>query len=140
MAGGRGARPRYYRLMRLLLDTHVLLWCAKSPQRLPAGLRNLLNEPSTIASYSIVSLWEIATKIRIGKLTLGEGFRESLQSVGYPMIALEVSHIDLYQSLPLHHRDPFDRMLIAQAQAERITLVTHDQAFTRYDVDVLPWI
>lgn len=125
--------------MRLLVETHILLWSAQNPERLPGTVQKALLSPQNTLYFSILSLWEIATKKRIGKLTLEEGFTESLPASDYHMLDLTLAHIEHYESLPLHHRDPFDRMLIAQSQVENLTLMSHDKTLQPYGINLLPW-
>lgn len=125
--------------MRLLVDTHILLWSAQNPERLSDTVKNTLLSPVNTLYFSIISLWEMATKKRIGKLTLEDGFTESLLASDYRMLDLTLTHIECYESLPFHHRDPFDRMLIAQAQVESLTLVSHDKTLQQYEINLLPW-
>ena len=117
-----------------LLDTHAFLWWIHGDSQLPVGCRKLIESPVTVKYVSMVTAWEIAIKISIGKLT-DPGNVEALLNEG-GLIPLEISfnHIERSKSLPLHHRDPFDRMLIAQALAEKMTLISNEMVFDRYGV------
>lgn len=127
--------------MRLLIDTHVLIWLARGDQQLPHTVRATLEETSNEVFVSAVSGWEVSVKHAIGRLDLrGRSPAELPQLLPRYMIqALPITyeHGARAGMLPPHHADPFDRMLIAQAQLERLTLVSRDAAFGRYDVDVL---
>jgi PIN domain nuclease of toxin-antitoxin system len=124
--------------MKLLLDTHVLLWTVFEPHKLAPALQEAIADSHNIVTISIVSLWEIAIKQNIGKLSLPESFsRKVLKESGFDLLLLQPAHIQQVLSLPLHHRDPFDRMLIAQAQAEQLTFVTCDESIVQYEVALL---
>ncbi len=127
--------------MRLLVDTHALLWAMDAPERLSAAATEALLDGDNAVSISLVSLWEIAIKVSVGRLQLAanwpsviEGQRKAL---GARWLALEPAHCELVASLPWHHRDPFDRMLAAQAVCEGLTLVSRDQALAAYPAPVL---
>ncbi|HHW82349.1 MAG TPA: type II toxin-antitoxin system VapC family toxin [Actinomycetales bacterium] len=121
-------------MSRLLLDTHILLWAISEPERLNAAARDALEEPSNELLVSAASVWEISTKGRNGKLPGAESLLASLEShmdrlLAQPL-AISLPHARLAGSLMWEHRDPFDRMLAAQAILEGLTLVTGDRAFT----------
>jgi len=119
--------------MRILLDTHILLWTVFEPAKLNLSLRETIQDAQNIVSISIVSLWEIAIKQSIGRLSIPNTFFERIQKEsGFELLLLQPTHIEQYIALPLHHRDPFDRMLIAQAQQEQLTLVTGDECIMQY--------
>lgn len=125
--------------MRLLLDTHVLLWWLADDRRLKAPERHAIGEPSTLVYVSAVSLWEIAIKRRLRRLELDpEVLERELESGEMIELPIRWEHATETGSLPGHHDDPFDRMLIAQARTEELTLVSYDAAFHPYDVAVLP--
>ena len=126
--------------MKLLLDTHVLLWAAGAPKRLPRAARTLLEDEANDLLFSAASLWEGAIKQALGKQQLGrEDFRvdarllrRGLLDNGYAELAVTGAHAAALDLLPPLHTDPFDRMLIAQAVVEGITLVTADAILGRY--------
>jgi PIN domain nuclease of toxin-antitoxin system len=128
--------------MRLLLDTQVWLWLQTEPERVPDDLRSRLADTATELLLSAASSWEIAIKYSLGKLALSSPPRDYVPSRmrSGAVSALPVSHAHSLHvaTLPLHHRDPFDRLLIAQAQLEKLPLVTADKRIDRYDVDVVP--
>ena len=128
--------------MRVLLDTNVFLWClAGEKQRLSARAAAVLESESTALLLSAASLWEIALKLRAGKLELPERwqfFYEHMSALGIQaVLPVESRHVFGLFTLPDHHRDPFDRLLVAQCQAERLPLVASDRILSRYDIQIL---
>lgn len=122
--------------MRLLLDTQVVLLWTTYPENLPAGVVTVLEDQGTTIMISTVSVWELAIKQASGKLELATGYFDDLLASQQRFLAMTAAHALAAARLPLHHRDPFDRMLIAQAQAERVPIVGSDRMFAAYDVDV----
>ena len=121
--------------MRLLLDTHVLIWAVSRPERLGARIRTALVAPGTTAFVSAVSAWEIAIKRALGRLGFPlEDFDRVLDEAGLEHLPVLAAHGIEAGSLPRHHGDPFDRMLIAQARVEDLVLVSEDVAYAAYDV------
>ena len=121
--------------MKLLLDTHLLLWAAGAPDRLPAAARDLVEDPGNILIFSVASLWEIAIKRGLGRNDFRVDprlLRRGLIDNGYVELAITSEHVVAVDSLPPLHRDPFDRLLIAQATAEGVTLLTSDKALAAY--------
>jgi len=121
--------------MKLLIDTHLLLWAAGQPRRLPSAARKLINDPRNELLFSVASLWEIAIKKGLGR----EDFRvdprllrRGLLDNGYGELPIAGEHAVAVDSLPPLHKDPFDRILIAQAMAESITLLTSDPLLVQY--------
>ncbi len=123
--------------MSYLLDSHVLLWWLQDSPRLGAKVRGKLTDPNARVFVSAASVWEIGIKQALGKLQTPELVVDLLQDEGFEPLAITVQHAQEAACLPPLHRDPFDRMLIAQARADRLTLVTHDEAIQIYDVNVL---
>lgn len=123
--------------MRLLLDTHVLLWWVEEDARLTDDVRSRLADPENTVVVSAVSAAEIAIKRAIGKLG-GAPAPVILDEAGFDELPLTAGHATWLEGLPLHHRDPFDRMLVAQALAEGLVLVTVDEKVRQYDVPVFP--
>jgi PIN domain nuclease of toxin-antitoxin system len=121
----------------LLLDTHVVLWAFGEPQRVRAEVRKLLVDPRVTVYVSSASVWEVEIKRAIGKLVAPQGFGAECVARGFDPLHIAFEHAELAGSLPGHHADPFDRMLIAQASVEGLQLVTADAIFGQYDVDVL---
>ena len=121
--------------MSFLLDTHVLLWAAGVPERLPAAARTLIEDPATELVYSAASLWEVALKSGLGRADFSVDprlLRRGLLEHGYTELAVTGAHAVAVDTLPPIHKDPFDRLLVAQAQIEGITLVTADEVVGRY--------
>ncbi len=121
--------------MNLLLDTHLLLWAAGAPDRLPAVARDLIEDPGNILIFSVASLWEIAIKRGLGRDDFRVDprlLRRGLIDNGYAELAITSEHVVAVESLPPLHRDLFDRLLIAQATAEGVTLLTSDKALAAY--------
>lgn len=128
--------------MTYLLDTQVWLWLQNDPERVSDEVRSRLVDVATELLLSAASSWEIAIKYSLGKLPLPAPPRDYVPSrmrsgavTGLPVSHAHVLHV---ATLPFHHRDPFDRLLVAQAQLERIPLVTADRQIEKYDVEVLP--
>ena len=121
--------------MNLLLDTHVLLWAAGLPERLPAAARTMIEDPGTELSFSAASLWEIVIKRRLDRTDFSVEphlLQRGLLESGYAELAVTGAHALAVDLLPPIHKDPFDRILIAQAQSEGITLLTADETVGRY--------
>jgi PIN domain nuclease of toxin-antitoxin system len=124
--------------MRLLLDTHALLWWLSGDPHLVAPAREAIQDQGSAVYVSAASAWEIATKARIGKLpgaeSLAQNFAEEIELHGFLPLPISVEHGQRAGNLPGPHRDPFDRMLIAQAQAENLVLVSNEAVFDQYGV------
>jgi PIN domain nuclease of toxin-antitoxin system len=124
--------------MKLLLDTHALLWWLDGDQRLSPTARSLIGDESTIVFVSATSAWEISTKVRIGKLPgaveVAERFVEVIGRQDFEALNISLEHARLAGLLPGEHRDPFDRMLIAQAQIEGVALVSNEELFDHFGI------
>lgn len=121
--------------MKLLLDTHVLLWAAGQPERLSTKTRRLLNDATNMLFFSAVSLWEVVIKRDLGREDFKADARElrrALLDNGYNELAVTSAHALATEDLPALHKDPFDRMLLAQSRVEGITLLTADDLMLRY--------
>ena len=123
--------------MKLLLDTHVLLWWLGDDMRLRAEARNAIAEPENIVFVSAATTWEIAIKTSLGKLTLPEGLEDQISKNAFTPLPITIAHTLAIAQLPPIHQDPFDRMLVSQALLEDMTLITHDQRIMKYDVEIL---
>ena len=122
--------------MRLLVDSNALIWAVGRPTELSAAARQALQE-SNDRFVSIASMWEIAIKMSLGKLSLPDNLTAALNTIAAVALPITPTHIDRVQRLPFHHRDPFDRMLVAQAMEEGLTIVTRDRRVGAYGVPVL---
>ncbi len=123
--------------MRLLVDSNALIWAVSRPSELALGTRKALEDPDNERLVSIAAMWEIAIKISVGKLSLPDSIPAALNLIGAEPLSIAPDHILRLQNLPHHHRDPFDRMMIAQALEENLTIVTRDRAFRAYGVPLL---
>lgn len=127
--------------MKLLLDTRVLLWSATAPDRLGDDARTAIEDGANEVRVSIISAWEIAIKQSLGKLDLPRPAERWLPDVlrrtGFDIAELDLSAALRVRALPFHHRDPFDRLLVAHAVEHGFTIVTRDDAFERYGVPLL---
>lgn len=127
--------------MRLLLDTQCWLWWFSQPERLNESVIERIADETNEIWFSVASVWEMGIKVSIGKLPLPEPIDDYLSTrmtqLGARSLEITAVHALRVAELPLHHRDPFDRMLIAQAQVEEMTLVSADSIFNLYDVSLL---
>jgi PIN domain nuclease of toxin-antitoxin system len=124
--------------MRHLLDTHVVLWFLGDAAKLSEAALSVIVDPATEKYVSIVSAWEAAVKISLGKLSLDGGaavFFGAVEENGFIILPVKRKHVELVETLPFHHRDPFDRMLVAAAASENMSLVTADAHIRLYGVD-----
>lgn len=122
--------------MRLLLDTHVVLWWRQDSRRLGRAARDAIAS-AAIVYVSAASAWEVAIKAAIGRLELGDPFETHVQEAGFEPLPITFAHAAEVARLPPHHADPFDRMLVAQARLDGLTVVTHDRSFLAYDVPTI---
>jgi PIN domain nuclease of toxin-antitoxin system len=127
--------------MRLLLDTHTFLWFIEGSLNLSDVARNLIEDQANQRFLSVASLWEMSIKVSIGKLELGMTFAELVKREVYgnaiELLEIQPEHLDELAKLPFHHKDPFDRLMIAQSLAEGIPIVTKDGAFGSYPATLL---
>lgn len=125
--------------MILLLDTHLLLWAAGQPEKLSATARTLLDDPQHTLMFSAASLWEIAIKAGLGREDFKvdpRQLRRGLLDNGYQELAITSAHAVAVEGLPLLHKDPFDRLLLAQAELEGVLLLTADEQVAKYPAPV----
>jgi len=119
----------------LLLDTHALIWALSAPRRLPAEVAAAIRDPDTDVYISAVSTWEIAIKSALGKINANlAAIVSAARGAHFDELPITIAHTERVCALPAHHRDPFDRLLIAQALEERLTIVTHDRLIAAYSV------
>jgi PIN domain nuclease of toxin-antitoxin system len=121
---------------RLLLDTHIFLWWRSNDRRLGSHIRNAIAS-ADVVFVSAASAWEVEIKVRLGRLSIPDTLESGVEESGFEQLPILFSHAEASGTLPLHHQDLFDRMLIAQALAENLTLVSHDRCMAAYDVAVL---
>ena len=124
--------------MRLLLDTHVLLWWLANDPALASEGKSAIADPGTIVFVSAASAWEIGIKQALGKLEAPNDLENRVEVNRFEPLPITISHAYSAGTLPRHHDDPFDRMLVAQALAEGLTIVTRDSRLSPYDVSTLP--
>ena len=127
--------------MNILLDTHVLIWLAISPQNLSQQATNIITDPTHTLFTSLVNIWEMQIKLQLGKLTLNVSLTELIerqqQVNGLQILPIELAHIFTLDTLPNAHRDPFDRLLIAQAVVTQMPVLSIDAVFDSYPVQRL---
>ncbi|MBW4484380.1 MAG: type II toxin-antitoxin system VapC family toxin [Tildeniella torsiva UHER 1998/13D] len=124
--------------MKLLLDTHTFIWWDREPNLIPPATLQLMRQPQLL--LSLVSLWEIQIKTQLGKLNLNMSLPDLVehhQENGMALLAISLPHILALEQLPQYHRDPFDRLLIAQGRVESTTIVSRDDIFKSYDCQLI---
>jgi PIN domain nuclease of toxin-antitoxin system len=124
--------------MRLLLDTHAFLWWRGDSRKLRANVRRAIAD-AQIVFVSAASAWEASIKAALGRLQIPDTIEAGVIDSGFEKLPISFSHAEAAGRLPPHHADPFDRMLVAQARAEGLTLVTHDRRLARYEIEIM-WI
>jgi PIN domain nuclease of toxin-antitoxin system len=128
-------------MARLLLDTHVFLWWVDDAPELSATARQAIADISNKCYFSVACCWEVAIKSSLGKLSLSKPVErfvsEQLAANGFTLMNIDVRHAAKVEKMPFHHRDPFDRLLIAQALTEKLTIISADRVFFDYGVKVL---
>jgi PIN domain nuclease of toxin-antitoxin system len=124
--------------MRVLIDTHILLWWLADDSALPRRAHDVIANPETVVEVSAATVWEIAIEKALGRLVAPDDLLDALSANTFNTLAISADHALAAGSLPPHHHDPFDRMLIAQARTDGLTLVSVDRRFSDYDVDLLP--
>jgi PIN domain nuclease of toxin-antitoxin system len=124
-----------------LLDTHVFLWWTTNDPKLSTKARDLIRDPHNSLSFSVVSAWEILLKARAGRSpipgNLAKFFESNIQYHNFAVLDLHLAHLIKLYSLPTRHRDPFDQLLVAQAQTENLPIITIDAKMADYDVEVI---
>ncbi len=123
--------------MKLLLDTHVLLWALLDDERLTPAANDAISDGRNVVFASAASVWEVAIKRSLGKLRAPTSIVAAIDEARFTHLPITLNHADAVTMLPDHHRDPFDRILVAQAEVDGLTLVTHDSQVLQYDVATL---
>src|SRR5947207_9817193 len=127
--------------MNLLLDTHAFLWFITNDPKLSRRALSDIQAPANRRLLSMASLWEMAIKLSLGKLTIDQPFEQfipqQLQINRIELLAIDFAHVSAISSMPFHHRDPFDRLMAAQCRTENLPIVSHDPAFDAYSVQRL---
>ncbi len=120
--------------MNLLLDTHIFIWWMESSRRLPEKIQKAINNPQNDIFISSVVAWEISIKKKLGRLTIPDDIEEAIKTHHFIALPITIAHAVHTVTLPLHHKDPFDRMFVSQARVEKLTLVSTDNKLKKYDV------
>jgi PIN domain nuclease of toxin-antitoxin system len=124
--------------MRHLIDAHSLIWAVDEPLKLASAALAAMQDPSNELVLSAGTIWELSIKVGLGKLSLSSPFRtwitKAIADLGLTILPITIEHAEVYSSLPFHHRDPFDRLLVAQIQVEGFLLVSSDSVFDLYRV------
>lgn len=123
--------------MNLTLDTHALLWWLDDSPALSQGARATIMDDRNIVIVSAAVVWEIRIKQALGKLDIDASFLEVIRGQGFELLSITADHAYAVGDLPMHHRDPFDRLIIAQALLHGLTVVTRDPLFTKYEIPVI---
>ncbi len=124
--------------MRLLLDTHVLVWCLSGDRKLPPATADLIRNPETDVYFSAASIWELAIKSALGKMRAdASAMLKNLVDEGFRELPVMARHTVATVTLPMHHRDPFDRLLVAQSRLESLRLLTDDRIMALYGEPVV---
>jgi len=119
------------------LDTHIFVWVMEGSKLLPESIKNKIADPNNKIFVSAVSIWEIVIKRNLKKIKIDFDIETSIGKAGIEVLAIEASHALEIEKLPPHHKDPFDRMLVAQAIVEKLMIITQDEKIKKYDVSVL---
>jgi len=125
-------------LSRYLLDTHILLWWLYDDPKLPEKYRQIISKSSNTIVISVASLWEIEIKRAINKLIVDPLYIEAINKEDFILLNIEAAHVLQLRELPVHHNDPFDRILISQAQSEKIHFLSVDKSVLLYDISRSP--
>lgn len=120
--------------MNLLLDTHIILWWLNDDEKLSGKHRKLISRPKNNCYISSATIWEISIKAALGKLEISSSYRAELEEEGFLELPVNWQHAEAVRNLPLIHKDPFDRLLIVQAQIEGLCLLTADDQIQKYDI------
>lgn len=122
-------------MKKILIDTNVLIWWFRNDRRLTKSLISIIQQSNV--TVSIISYWEILIKMQTGKLEMPLKFMEAMEDSSFDLLNLEPSHLNYLTNLDLYHRDPFDRIIIAQAISENLSIITSDGTFEKYPVNII---
>lgn len=117
-----------------ILDTHVFIWAMEGNKRLPADIKNKISDPKNIVFISVATIWEIVIKRKLGKMKIKFDLESSAKTAGVGIIPIQTAHVLYTEKLPFYHKDPFDRIIIAQSNVENLILITHDEDILKYKV------
>jgi len=126
--------------MNLLLDTHTLIWFLNGDEKLPGNVRDAIENPGNLKIVSIATIWEISIKISLDKFRFPLGFKRFLEMVdenGFELLPITFEHVMIVSILEFIHRDPFDRLLIAQCKNENLTIATKDENIRKYNIQTI---
>ena len=127
--------------MKAILDTHTLLWLVDRPEKLPEKVSSFCENENNELYISIASFWELSIKISIGKIELDNNaliqLKKWCDKNAVTILPISILHCNQVQTLPFHHRDPFDRLIIAQAICDKLSILTIDEYFPKYDIDII---
>lgn len=122
---------------RILIDTHILIWWLSDSGNIRTEHRELIADPENIVCVSMISIFELYIKASIGKMVLPEDLIKAIEESDISTLELKFDHFEAYRSLPVIHKDPFDKLIIAQAISEQLPLISYDQVFAEYPIDLL---
>lgn len=122
---------------RFIIDTHIFVWWMKKDNKLRKNIENIITDPQNFIFLSTICVWEMVIKKKIRRLRLPKDWKETVNSGRFEILPINLEHVLALETLPLYHKDPFDRMLIAQAQVENCTLITVDPRIKRYKISTL---
>lgn len=127
--------------MKFLLDTHTFLWFVNDNPQLSDRLKDLIEDENNVSYLSVASLWEISIKYNLGKLQLNPNYEEFIEEEvvksNINLLEIKLEHLKINATLPFHHRDPFDRIIISQSIVENLPIITVDSAFEEYPVTII---
>lgn len=121
---------------RYLIDTHIFVWAMEESKLLPENIKDKIIDSNNEIFVSVASIWEIVIKRNLKKIKIAFDIETSIGKAGIHVLAIETSHALATEKLPPHHKDPFDRLLVAQAIAEKLTIITQDEKIKKYDVRI----
>lgn len=120
-----------------LIDTQIFIWWMEENKRLSPKIKSLIDDPTNRIFISVATPWEIVIKIKSGKLKVPKNFAEFVMNEVFKVLPIQVNHVLHLRKLPLHHKDPFDRILISQALIENLTLITSDRKIWKYNLPLI---